>query len=350
MKSESRPPRRLLVVLPNWVGDVVLATPALRALRHGLPHARITLLMRPHLEEILDGSTLYDEVCCWPTACGLWREWKILSLVRDLRCRRFDTAILLTNAFRSAWLAWRAGIRRRVGYARDGRGPLLTDRLRWPRERGGFKPISMVQAYGRLVERLGCTIDDPHPRLQISPAQQQAGQRLLDHYRLEPGRYALLAPGAAFGAAKCWPAERFAALADALAEGFGLRCVLAGAPGELPLLQQIHAAARSRPVVCHDPGTTLGTLKLLVREAALLVSNDSGPRHYGIALGTPTVTIFGPTDPAWTATVCRHERIVRVEVPCGPCQLRRCPLDHACMRGVTVASVIQAVRALLPPA
>ena len=346
----SRDVRRLLGVVPNWVGDVVLATPALRALREGLPEARICLLLRPHLRELLEGHDVFDALEFWPTARGLRSIRPQAALAARLRQQHFDAVVLLTHSFRSALLSWLARIPRRIGYARDGRGWLLTERLRWPREHGRFKPLSMVTAYARLIEPLGCMVRDPHPRLAISPQQLEVGQALLRHYRLEPKRYAVIAPGAAFGAAKCWPPERFAGLIDALRERLGLPAVLAGAPSEYALLEAIAQQARTEAILCTNPGTTLGTLKVLIRDAAVLICNDSGPRHYGIALGTPTVTIFGPTDPAWTETHCPHERKVRVEVPCGPCQLRRCPLDHRCMRQVTVEAVTQAAEALLAAA
>ncbi len=335
-------PDRLLVVVPNWVGDVVLATPVLRALREGLPQTHIRLLLRPHLREVLDGHDFFDALEFWPARRGLGGIRPMATLAARLRRQRFDAAVLLTHSFRSALLAWRARIGRRIGYARDGRAWLLTDRLRWPRADGRFRPVPMTTAYARLIEPLGCKLRDPRPRLEISPQQLEAGQALLRHYGLKPKRYAVIAPGAAFGAAKCWLPERFAGLIDVLHRRWGLAGVLAGAPGEYALLERIAGLARSGPIVCRDPGTTLGTLKLLVRDAALLVCNDSGPRHYGIALGTPTVTIFGPTDPAWTETHCPHEVQVRMDVPCGPCQLRRCPLDHRCMRAVTVEQVAQA--------
>lgn len=340
--------RRLLVVIPNWVGDVVLATPVLAALRARYAHARITYLMRRYVAEIVDGGGWHDAAVHWPEGRGLTREVRTLRLAGRLNRERFEVALLLTNSFRSALVAWQARIPRRVGYARDGRGWLLTDRLRPVRRDGDFVPSPVLPYYIALAERIGCPVGDRHLRLGITPAQERAGQELLQHYGLDDGRpYALVNPGAAFGAAKCWLPERFAEVCDRLAEQHGLRAVLVGAPGEAALMRTIAGQAHTPVICCDQPGTTLGTLKVLARGAALLVCNDTGPRHYGSAFDVPTVTIFGPTHQEWTDTDYAGEIKLQVPVECGPCQLRVCPLDLRCMTGLTTDMVMHAVAAVL---
>lgn len=347
-RNADHPVRRLLVVIPNWVGDVVLATPVLAALRAHFRSARITYLMRRYVAEIVDGAGWHDAAAHWPDGRGLTRELRTLRLARRLRAERFDLAILLTNSFRSALVAWRAGVPRRVGYARDGRGWLLTDRLRPLRRHGEYVPTPVLPYYVALASHAGCEVTDLRLRLAITPAQERAGQELLRHCGLEDGRpYALVNPGAAFGAAKCWLPERFAAVCDRLWDEYGLRAVLVGAPAEVPLMQAIAAQTRSGATCCGQPGTTLGSLKVLAREAALLICNDTGPRHYGNAFGVPTVTIFGPTHQAWTDTDYPAEIKLQVPVECGPCQLRTCPLDLRCMTGLTVDMVMRAAAKLL---
>lgn len=343
----ARDPRRVLIVMPNWLGDVVLASPALAALRQGLPQTHITCLLRSPLHELLDGCGWHDEHLAWPAGRGLARELRAFELVRRLRRQRFDAAILLTNSFRSAWTVWCARIPRRVGFARDGRGWLLTDRLRPRRQAGVFVPYPVTRSYAELVAALGCETADLRLRLGVSDAQEQAGRRLLEHYRLSPKSYAVFSVGAAFGAAKCWLAERFAAVCEHVRDVFRLAPVLVGAPSERPLMRRIAELARGGAVCCDAPFTTLGTLKVVIREARLLVCNDSGPRHIAGALAVPTVTVFGPTHPEWTATDNPHEVRLQARVPCGPCQLRVCPLDHRCMREVTVEQVTDAATRLL---
>lgn len=345
--SSSASPRRILVVLPNWVGDVVLATPVLAALRRRFEHERIGYLMRRPLAAIVAGAGWHDAEHYWPDA----RDWRgalaLRRFSRQLRTEAYDTALLLTNAFRSALTAWLAGIARRVGYARDGRSLLLTERL-WPLRRGGeFVPTPITPYYAAIAERVGCPVEDLSLRLAISPEDEAAGRTLKAHYGLGAAtRYAVVNPGAAFGAAKCWLPERFGELCQRLYDELGLTPVVVGAAGEYALMRTIAGACRWA-VCCENPPTTLGSLKVLIRDAALLVCNDTGPRHYGNALGIPTVTLFGPTHQAWTDTGYAGEIKLQIPVECGPCQLPRCPLDHRCMTELSTDMVMDAVRRIM---
>ena len=336
-----------MIVLPNWVGDVVMATPVLAAIRSQLGQARITFLMRAYVREIVDGAGWADDEIHWPSGKGLGREAAIWSLSARLRSERYDAACLLTNSFRSALVARLAGIPRRIGYARECRGPLLTERLRPLRENGEFKPAPLLPYYCALADQLGCRVSDRRLVLPVTAEQDRAGTALQQAYKLEPGRYAVINPGAAFGASKCWLPERFAAICDRLRHEFGLRPAIVGAPNEAPLMRDIASRARGPLACCVDPPTTLGSLKPLVRDAALLVCNDTGPRHYGNAFGVPTICIFGPTHQEWTDTAAPAETKLQANVPCGPCQLKTCPLDLRCMRDVTESMVFDACRAAL---
>jgi len=339
---------RLLVVVPNWVGDVVLATPVLAALRGHFASARISFLMRGYVADVVAGAGWHDEQFFWPQQRGLVRELRVWDLSRRLRQARFDLAVLLTNSFRAALVTRLARVPRRVGYARDGRGWLLSDKLKPLRRDGVFVPSPVTDAYAGIAERIGCSVTDRTLRLTISDEQRRAGTNLLRHYGIGEGElYAVLNPGAAFGAAKCWLPERFAELADRVRQEFQLRSVVVGAPGERDLMRAIADRAAGELICCDEPGTTLGSLKLVISGAALLVCNDTGPRHYGNAFGVPTVTIFGPTHQAWTDTAGAREIKIQEQVACGPCQLRRCPIDHRCMTRVSVERVLGGVRTLL---
>ncbi len=333
---------RLLVVLPNWVGDVVLATPVLAALRAHFARARITFLMRAYVSDVVAGGGWHDEAISWPAGRGLTRERAMFALAEELRGRRFDAALLLPNSFRAALVTWLARVPRRVGYARDGRSWLLTERLRPLKRDGQYVPTPILPYYVALAERLGCPVTDRTLRLGITPEQETDGLAIQRRYGLSAGAYAIVNAGAAFGASKCWPADHYAELCERLAGRLGLRPVLVGAPRELPLLRRIAGMAHADVVCCEDPPTTLGSLKVLVRDAALLVGNDTGPRHYGEAFNVPLVTLFGPTHPAWVATDYNKEIKLQVPVECGPCQLPVCPLDHRCMTRLSVDSVMDA--------
>lgn len=348
MNDEASSLRRLLVVLPNWVGDVVLASPVLAALRAHFADTRIAYLLRAPLRPLVAGAGWHDEEIVWPAARGVNRLIGPVQLAQNLRARRFDAVLLLTNSFRSALIAWMAGVHRRVGYARDGRSLLLTDRVRPLRRDGEFVPSPITPAYARLAEQLGCPVHDLRLRLAVSEDDERGAARLLEHYGIAPRQtYAVINPGAAFGAAKCWLPERFAEVCVRLHREHGMPALLVGAPGEHALLERIGQMAAPHARAVLNPGTTLGSLRALIRGAALLVCNDSGPRHFGNALRIPTVTIFGPTHQEWTATDAPGEVRLQAAVPCGPCQLRTCPLDHRCMTLVSTDMVMEAVRTAL---
>lgn len=340
--------RRILVVIPNWVGDVVLASPTLAALRAHFRHARISYLLRRYVSEIVAGCGWHDDLIYWPRQKGLARYLRPLHLAGRLRAERFDLALLLTNSFRSALTVRLARIPRRVGYARELRGWLLTDRLRPLKRHGEFVPSSVLPYYANVAERVGCPVTDRTLRLGVTPEQERQGAELMRHYELDDARpYAVINPGAKFGAAKCWLPERFAQTCDRLADEMNLRPVIVGAPGEALLMRDIAGRAQRQVICCDEPGTTLGSLKPLVRGAALLICNDTGPRHYGLAFNIPTVTIFGPTHQEWTDTGFHDEIKVQATVECGPCQLPKCPLDLRCMTAVTTDMVMQAAAELL---
>jgi heptosyltransferase-2 len=338
-----RPPENLLVVLPNWIGDVVLATPALRALHLGLPEARTTYLLRDYVRAIVEPCEWYDELLFWPLRMRL--PW-----IRDLRRRRFDLAVLLTNSFRSALVCWLGGVHRRVGYDRDGRGWLLTDRLQPRRDGRKFVPESMLEYYRRLVEHVGCPYHGEHLEVWTRPADDEVVEEFCRRHRITPDRpIVVINPGAAFGSSKLWPTDRFAAVADRLIEDAQAQVIVPCAPSETALAAAIGQAMKHRAVVLSEPGKqlTLRQLIALIRRANLLLGNDTGPRHFAAAVGTPSVTVFGSTDPAWTETNYAGETKVMIPVDCGPCQLPKCPLDHRCMTGITVEMVADACLAKL---
>lgn len=339
------PPNRLLVAIPNWVGDVVLATPTFAALRAGLPDARITFLMRRYVSDVVAGGGWHDDELHWPATNDVRG---FLRLVRQVREQRYDAVLLLTNSYRSTLLAYFARISRRVGYAREWRGWMLTERLRPPTENGVYKPSSVLPYYAALAEQLGCRVADRRLRLGITAEQEASGAELMKRYGLGDGRpYAIINPGAAFGASKCWLPERFANLCDRLRDEFGMIGVIVGAPNEAPLMRAIADQTRGEVICCDKPHTTLGSLKVLARGARLMVCNDTGPRHYAAAFNVPTVTIFGPTHQAWTDTDYDREIKLQISVECGPCQLKTCPLDHRCMTGISVEMVAAKARDVL---
>ncbi|MFI4898410.1 MAG: lipopolysaccharide heptosyltransferase II [Phycisphaerales bacterium JB059] len=315
-------PHRLLIVLPSWVGDAVMATPALRRVRSALPGAFIGALARPGVDQLLAGSDLFDEVHVERASGVLGPKF----VAAKLRPRRYDTALLLTNSFSTALIARVAGIPRRVGYNRDARRLLLTDPLPPERTpRGRFAIVPAVNAYWSLASSICADapapprpdqpltsthaplILPPEARLELTPtpAQQADAARVLESARIGPDQpFAILNPGGN-NPAKRWPPDRFALVADHLRRTHGLRVLVNTAPTEIEIARAITENARTDPVPLADHASTLGALLPLCARASVMVTNDTGPRHIAAAMGAPLVSLFGPTDPRWTTIPVR---------------------------------------------
>lgn len=339
---------KLAVFMPNWIGDAVMATPALAALRreHAFHQAEIVAVGRTFLGDLLGGLDLVDRVIASDDRRMLGRDAH--ALVRQLRRERFDLAVLFPNSFRTAVLAWRARIPRRVGFARDGRSWLLTDRLR-PHSRRAPNPV--LDEYLRLAAHLGC--DTASRKMHL--ATTAADERKLDAFwQTQPGwlrdrPYACLNPGGAFGAAKHWPMKSFADLARRLADERDLVVLVLCGPAERDQAQTIAArAGHSAVISLADVPPSIGLTKAAIRSSQLLVTTDSGPRHFAAPFGVPVVTLFGPTHIEWSETHFRKAIHLQVPVDCGPCQQRTCPLGHhRCMRELSADQAFEAAAELL---
>lgn len=334
-------PQSILVSIPNWVGDVVMATAALRAIRRQFPTARIVHLMRPYVAEVLAGTGWSDAHEFWPDRNNPVAPRNTFDLIGRLRRHRFDLAVLLTNSFRSAIVARLSGATRRVGYARDGRSWLLTDKLR-PRvgPDGAFVPVPALDYYNDPARHLGCTDVSDKLELAAGPADEAAiDQRLGAIDTARP--LVVLNPGANYGYAKCWPAEYYAEVADTLTRTHNARVVASLSPKERPIADRLAAAMKSPIEIFVDPPLGLGPLKALVKRCSLLITNDTGPRHFAAAFNVPVITIFGSSDPAWTITRFAKERTIMLNLDCQPCMERECPLKHhKCMKDLPASRVI----------
>jgi len=323
---------RLLVRAPNWVGDCVLALPALRDLRRAFPTARLEVLARAWVADFYRALPETDAV---GESSG---QTKDAAAVRG----RFDLAVLLPNSFASAFAVWRAGIPERWGYATDGRGPLLTRRCGVP---ASVRGRSQVYYYRAMVAGLGLAAEGPPDATLVCPEEWAArGAARLG----EDGPWIGINPGAYYGSAKRWPKERFGAAAELVARRLGARVAILGSEAERPIgeaiARQLRAPAR---VLCGE--TSLAELFGVLSQLRLLLTNDSGPMHLAAALGVPTVAVFGSTDWRETAPVGERARLVREDVECAPCLLRECPIDHRCMTRVGVERVAKAALELVAP-
>jgi len=354
------PPLRLVVVMPNWLGDAVMATPALRVMRDRLTGAFIGALVRPGVDQLLAGTDFFDEVHVDDRAGPMGPK----RAAAKLRFRRYDAALLLTNSFSTALVARLAGVRRRIGYVRDGRSALLTERIEPPRRgdappfcqsnhrRRAWAPTPQCELYLALAKHLlqDDSIKPGHLELAITEQERVEADRLLTRAGLESGEtnIAALNPGASVEA-KRWPAERFACLAKWLSEERRMRVVIVGAPGERKLADRIVREA-DLPAEASLPsiGLTIGSLKATLARARLVVSNDSGPRHIAAAFGVPTVSLFGSTDPRWTTLPVQSEAIVTADPTLPAHEVaddhpQRCRIDR-----IESERVIEAIESRLP--
>ncbi|HQU45495.1 MAG TPA: lipopolysaccharide heptosyltransferase II [Pirellulales bacterium] len=342
---------KIAVFLPNWVGDVVMATPMLRALReHVGEQGRILGVMRPHVAEVLAGTTWLDEQLLYDPRSPDLRErgW---ALVRRLRRERADLAVLLPNSWRTALLAWAGGAKDRLGYARGGRGLLLTRTLHPPKADGRRLPVSAVDYFLDLAYAAGCEVAAREVQLATLPADERAADAVWRKFRLPPGRQVVvLNSGGAFGAAKLWPTPYFSSLASRLASDDRRHVLVLCGPHERALAAEIErGAAHPRVQSLADEHLSIGLSKACVRRAAAMVTTDSGPRHFAAAFGVPVVTLFGPTHIGLSENYHSQAIHLQRKLDCVPCQRRTCPLGHhRCMRDLSIDEVYNAVKQLLP--
>ncbi len=331
---------RVCVRSTNWLGDAVMSLAAIRAIRNTLPHAHLALVARPGLADLFAREDAVDRVIPYPAARNFGAR---RAFAAQLRKERFDCAILLQNAFDAALVAWLADIPERIGYKRDGRGRLLTRAIPVPEP--GDIPRHERFYYLELLRRAG--IIDRFPPCEaialenVEAARRSGAEHLAALGIAEP--VIGIGPGAAYGNAKRWMSERFAACGRALRPADGTVLVF-GAAAERELAESV---AREIPGARNLGGqTTLREFIDLVACCRLFLCNDSGAMHVASALGVPTVAVFGATDDVTTGPTGSHALVVREHAECSPCLLRECPIDHRCMTRVTAERVIEAARSL----
>ncbi len=333
---------RILVRATNWVGDAVMSLPALRALRERFPRARISILAKPWVADLYGREPFCDQLIPYE-ASDLGAKWRAANALRQYD---FNCAILLQNAFEAAAVAWAARIPVRIGYARDGRSPLLTRAVQVPRR--GEIPRHERFYYLELLRRAG--IIDGMPandliRLDGATAAREAGVRRFVEFGL--GEVVIgVSPGAAYGSAKRWLPERFAESANRIARETGASVAVFGSKPERELCGEVTAALRA-PARNFAGETSLREFIEMAAACRVYLTNDSGAMHIASALGVPTVAIFGATDDVGTGPTGPLARVVREPVECSPCLKRECPIDHRCMTRVEAARVAETALALL---
>ncbi len=332
-------PKNIIVRMPNWIGDLVMATPVLTDLRKAFPKASISAMCRFQICELLREDESIDELFCFTKPANDFskREDK-RNIIAKLQAGKYDLGILLTNSFSSAWWFWQGGVKRRLGYSAFPRSFLLTDSVTRSTEK-----MHQVDQYKKLLGPLGIPHSKTSPRLYVSAKEVEESKELLFQRGYKKGNKLVgINPGAAYGTAKCWPPDRFRSLAKVLLQD-GFSVVFFGDAASFSLVKEI--CQDLPPQVMKLAGvTSLRELACLIKDCDVLVTNDSGPMHIAAAFGTSLVALFGSTDDSVTGPYGQSESVIHKRVSCSTCFKRVCPIDFRCMMQISVEEVVKMVR------
>jgi heptosyltransferase II len=335
--------KQVALFLPNWVGDAVMATPTLRALRNSYGrNVRLIGIGKPAVAGVLEGSPWLNEIWTFKarSRTGIANR---RAIIRRLRQTKIDTAILFPNSFTSAAMAWLSGARHRIGYARDGRSFMLTQRLQAPRDGRKWRALSAVDYYLGLADAIGAVTVDRNMELVLTSHDRQQHQSLLSKWNWDMNAPTIVINnGGAFGGARLWPTEHVCELAKKLSQHSDLQILLHCGPDDRQAANAIEAELANPKVrsLGTEEALPLGLSKAVLAKASVAISTDSGPRHIAVAFNRPVVTLYGPTDPAWTTTYNVRESAIEEKLPCRACWKRTCPLGHhRCMKDLKVERV-----------
>ncbi len=345
MSSLPKPIDTLVIYCPTWVGDIVMATPLFDCFRENLPDAKIVGLLSKSAQGIVKDGPWFDDFID-----GQNKSWGgFVDTVSQVRRHRPDAAVLLPNSLRSALTVRLGGAKKVYGYRHNLRGALLSGGPEPIRSNHQIVPVPMTQYYLDICRWLGMDVPQSvKPRLFINEKLLERGQSLLRKYGIEERDLVVgLNPGASFGASKCWPAEHFAKLAELCQTQLNAKILLFSGPGEEDIAQAVVTQSRAKIIDTRSDNVDLELLKPLVRRCNLLVTNDTGPRHYAVAFDVPAVVIMGSTDPRYTASNLDKTVVIRKELDCSPCHKKVCPLEHQCMTLITPDEVFTAATKLL---
>lgn len=339
----------LVVRCPNWVGDIVMATPVFACLRANFPDAVLIACVRPYARGIVEDTPWFDHIldCEDKSLKGLRR------LREQLRPFKPEVGLLLTNTTHSFLTFKFAGVPKIYGYRRNLRRFFLSGGPQPQRENGRYKPLPMQEYYLELCRYLQLNVPErPRAELYLSADREREGLQRLAGWGVEESDCVIgINPGASFGSSKCWPAEYFARLAEMLEEEFTCKILLLVGPGEEGIAERIVSGSRARIINTAGERINLAQLKPLIKRCNLLITNDTGPRHYAVAFARPHIVLMGPTNPLYTASNLELASVLQRNLPCVPCHRKVCPLGHhACMREITPEQVMEQVRQRLPAA
>lgn len=336
-------PKNIIVKMPNWIGDAVMATPVLADLKRAFDGVKITALGLPHIVELIKKDPNVDEEIRYENQSGWIRRAEHDGVIRDLQKGRYDAGILLTNSFSSAWWFWRGGVQNKVGFKGGFRSWLLDAAVPFPKD---LEERHLVEVYKLLLEPFGIPVSNTKPKLYLSPEDQQYQENFLKLNGIEEDSVLIgINPGASYGSAKCWLPERFSAVAKRLLDDPRVVVVFFGDEGTKELIQGICKGMGSR-VVNMAAKTTLRELMALIAKCRVFLTNDSGPMHIASAFKIPLVALFGSTNDVKTGPY-NGGSVINKKAACSPCYKRQCPIDFRCMTSISEDEVYKKLKELI---
>ncbi|MBW2082386.1 MAG: lipopolysaccharide heptosyltransferase II [Deltaproteobacteria bacterium] len=337
MRIEKSKINRILVRSPNWIGDVVMSIPAIENLKYNCPSAWLTVVAKPWVKALLENNPCVDEILLYDPRNGyLAKPKSILKAAKSIRRGNYDTAVLFQNAFEAALLVWLGQVKYRIGYCTDGRGLLLNYGI--PSVKNPHRG-HQVEYYLNLLRCVGLKTPKGNPKLFLSAEQKEKARQFLSEYQINLNKATVgLGPGAMYGEAKRWPAERFARVADLAVEKWSANILIFGSNKEKAIGSAVEQSMRHKALnLCGK--TSLKEAIGLLSTCNFFVTNDSGLMHVAAALGVPTLAIFGSTDPTATGPLSEKARIIYHDVDCAPCLKPSCTKDFKCMLSVQAEEV-----------
>lgn len=339
--------KNVLVAAPNWIGDAVLALPAIARVRELFPASRITISGLPHICELFRESPYVNDIRIY--------SGSLLSTVSDIKKCGFDLAILFPNSFRTALIVYLANIPLRCGYSRDGRGVLLNIPVKVDVKTKRLSQIeyyqnivsSMVDGLGRSAKSGDFSVRSTKEWLYLSKDELNHGKEILLNNNIPVDSLIIgINPGAAYGSAKRWYPERYALISRTLVNKYGAKVIIFGSQQEMDIAAEIVNLSQV-PVISMAGKTSIRELMSMIKQCSIFVTNDSGPMHIAAALNIPITAIFGSTDPEKTGPMGNNHIVIKKDVDCSPCFKRKCPTDLKCMDLITVDDVLKGVERII---
>jgi len=337
-------PKNIIIKMPNWLGDLVMATPVLADVHAKWPEAQITAMCQSNVAAVLQKDPNVHEVFSYKRPNGWIPHQQHLDIINTIRQGNYDLGILLTNSLSSAWWFWQGRVKYRIGYAGNLRSWLLTKAVPFPPQK---ETQHLVITYKMLLEPLGIPLSNSAPTLYFSDEEMQHARSLLEKFGIQIGKSIVVGinPGAAFGSAKCWLPERFKEVTLQLIQNPNVFVVYFGDPAGTPLVNDICKDMPER-VINLAGKTSLRELMALIQLCSIFLTNDSGPMHIAAALNVPLLALFGSTSDVKTGPY-GIGKVIHKHVECSPCYKRVCPIDFRCMKRIEVQEVYKELQSMI---